>query len=138
MPDSATLPVWDALGKAIDVGANPPAGLSAARFYRNGEVPSKAPLSYFLLGQAPESEAGYYGQAGQEGRYRIHCWADTPSSANRLYQWLRALIHDRRLLLQGHTMIRGSLSKGGEVPDADGKAWQVPAEYLVETLEGLA
>jgi hypothetical protein len=141
VPDTAVLSVWDALGLAIDQGQNPPTGpsnqaiLGSPRFYR-GTAPTTAGLGYFILGQSSEVDTGFYnGQAGQDGRYRIHCWSTTPTHANRLYQWLKRLIHDQRLILQGHGMLRGSLSKLTDQPDADGKAWQVVADYAVESLE---
>lgn len=137
MPDTAVLAVWDAIGAAIDAGTNWPGALGVPRWYRNGEVPVTAPLGYFLLGQAPEGEAGFYnGQAGQSGTYRIHCWATTATNAARLYGWLKSILQDRKLTLAGHVMWQGgALTKHGEQADADGKAWQVPADYDVETLE---
>lgn len=140
MADTAVLSVWDALGQAIDSGVDPPLSptggqvLGNPRFYR-GVAPVSAVLGYFLLGLSTETEAGFYGQPGQQGTYRIHCWSDTPTNANRLYRWLKQQIHDRRLALVDHQMIRGTLTKLTDAPDPDWKAWQVESDYTVQSLE---
>ena len=141
MADTAVLSVWDALGVAIDQGVNPPTKptggqiLGSPRFYR-GVAPVGATLGYFLFGASGETEGAFYQQPGQDGSYRIHCWADTMTNANRLYRWLKQQVHDRILPLTDHTMLRGGLSKLTDQPDQDGKAWQVVAEYTVQSLEG--
>ncbi len=139
---TATLAVWDAVVAAIIAApAGPVDGadadlLNAQRVYRDGEVPETAALSYYLLGIAPESEAGFYnGERGQLGLYRIHCWSTTPTNAARLYQWLKVRLHDQRLLLDGHTQVTGTVSSAGHARDREGRAWQVIANYEVETLE---
>jgi hypothetical protein len=142
MTDTATLAVWDAIAAAITAGIDPPVRLIEDRFYRDGEVPAQTPvdaedqiLSYCLLGQDFEGEAGYINQVGQTSRYVIHCWANTPTNASRLYQWLKRTLHGRRLTLEGHTMAVGiTMTKGGHTPDPDGRAYQVPADLDVETL----
>lgn len=148
---TATLAVWDAVVAVIVAEGVGPVDsqandlLNDDRVYRNGEVPESAANAlidpedgrgYFLIGMAPESEAGFYnGEPGQLGLYRIHCWSRTPTNAERLYQWLKALLHDQRLTLDGHTQILGTVSKGNHSRDPSGKAWQVPANYDVETVE---
>lgn len=140
MADTAVLSVWDALASAIQQGTNPPKGpsgetiLATQRVYR-GAAPSTAALGYFLFGIDPENEAGFYNQRGQSGLYRVHCWATTPTNANRLYQWLKHLVHDVTLPLENHQMLSGKMTKGGAQADTDRKAWQVPADYRVESLE---
>lgn len=140
MADSAVLSVWDALAIAISQGVGVPPKPNGApllgnpRFYRL-TAPADATLGYYLLGQTLESEAGFYGQPGQDGRYRIHCWNDTPTNANRMYRWLKQQLHDRPLPLDDYAMVRGSLIKLGDQSDQDTKAWQVIAEYAVLSLE---
>lgn len=149
MPDSPTGPLWDALGKAIDQGVNPPLDvdgepiLRTPRVYRGrtepdgaGELPSPG---YFLLGMPVETEQGWYnGEAGQDGLFRIHCWASTPDDAQRLYQWVKALIHRVPLAVAGYEPVSGILSKSGPLPDATGGAWQVQASYDTEAKEAAA
>lgn len=143
MTDTATLAVWDAIAGAILGASDPPQCLSDARFYRDGDpalddAPKGADgriLGYFLFGQDFEDEAGFVNQIGQASRYTIHCWANTPANASRLYQWLKRTLHDQRLTLAGNTMAVGiAMSKGGHTWDPDGTAVQVPAALTVETL----
>lgn len=144
MADTAVLSVHDALAAAISQGANPPLGpgpgntqvqiLGSPRFYL-GKAPSTAPLGYYLFGAVSETDQGFYAQPGATGTYRIHCWADSSSNASRLYQWLKRLISGQILVLDGHTMVRGLLSRVTDASDADSTAWQVIADYHVESLE---
>jgi len=149
--DTAVLAQWDALAAVINTGPGMPTGegpkgpvplLSNQRVYRGRATGAPAPgpgSCYFLLGAAPEPNAGYYGegQDGQDGRYRIHCWADTITNANRLYQWLKRLIDGKRLPLEGFTMVEGGeLVKLTDAPDDASSAWQVEAEWHAETIEG--
>ncbi len=140
---TATFTVWDALAAVITgeaVGPQDSDGddlLNTARVYRGMLPPGEEPdLSYFLLGQRSEDEGGYYNRRGHLGTYRVHCWSTTPDNAGRLYAWLHDLVHDERLGLADHDMVvGGKLRWVSEQPDPDGSAWQVIADYVVETVE---
>jgi hypothetical protein len=149
MAETASLAVWDALSAAINQGGASPVGpdgkpiLGTPRVYR-GKVPASRDIvnpttgavqGYFLFGGDPEEDTEYYHEAGEEGVYTIHCWCDTKDNATRLYQWLKRLVHERILALDGHTMISGRMSKGGSIANEGEDAWQVPADYRTETLE---
>lgn len=145
MPDSPTGPLWDALVAVIEAAPSPPVDASGRpiflgpRSYRgraepdeNGSLPGPG---YFLLGMPVETEAGFYHEPGQDGLYRIHCWARTPDDAQRLYQWLKRLLQNVPLAVQGYRPVAGILSKSGPLPDATESAWQVQASYETEAME---
>ena len=143
MADLQALTVWDELVLAIDQGVNPPRGpnneaiLASPRSYR-GVAPPNAPLGYFLLGIALSVPFGYYnGQEGEEGVFRIHPWATTPTNSKKLASWLRGLIHNRQFTLSGHTMLQGRVTSiDGPVTDTEeSTAWQSMVTYTVQSLE---
>lgn len=141
MPDVVAITVWDALVEAINQGMNPPLGpnnsqiLAARRVYR-GTAPPNAPLGYFLLGQVGSFPEGFYAQEGENGTYRIHCWATSPDNAMRLAKWLVELVAGRTLVLDGATLIRGSIvTVDGPFSDPDATAWQMEVRYRAQTLE---
>lgn len=158
MADTATIPLWDALGAAIDAGADPPLdGLGRLildpawpRFYRGrvtadpvtGKLPEPDPVTgqmpgYFLLGLVDLVPGGSYnGETGEAGTATIHCWAATPDDAERLYRWLRGLLHDEPLVVAGFGTVTGQVSKSGPTSDAAGTAYQVTARYAVEPEDG--
>lgn len=150
MADSPTNPFWERLVKLIDAAPSPAfldedgnALLQTPRAYR-GSVPAddqnRYPKpGYFLLGSGPELPGGYYNsQVGVDGRYTVHCWADTQPNANRLYNWLRGLIEAAlgtgSLAVAGHVVGDLSITKGTEAPDPTEGAWQVPMYLDVELL----
>lgn len=143
---SAVGPTWDKLQEVITAAPNPPLTLSGAtilgpkRVYR-GRAPIGAVLGYFLFGTVFEADEGFYMYRGQRATYRIHCWAKTADDAQRMFAWLKGLIHEVRLELTGFAMwIGGELVRvtnlEGE-PDAAGivSTHQVIADWTVETLE---
>lgn len=143
MTSTATIPLWDALGSAIDAGTNPPVTadvipaqiLGSPRFYR-GKVKGTPPPGYFLLGLVNLSPGGEYMAPGEAGTVTIHCWAPTPDEAEKLYRWLHGLVHEQPLYVDGFGTATGQLRKTGPISDATGAAWQVTALYDVEPEDG--
>ena len=138
MSDTATIPLWDALGAAIDAGVDPPQSVSGSqilgdpRFYRMA-VKGTPPPGYYILGLVDLVPGGQYnGETGENVSLTIHCWAPTPDDAEKLYRWLRRLVHLVPLAVQGFGTVTGQLSKSGPKPDATGAAYQVTAIYAVE------
>jgi hypothetical protein len=125
---------WDALAAAIRTGAAPPVALSAARFYRDGQVPSNAPLGYYLLGMVLEDPAGFYDRPGASAVYRIHCWADTSTNALRLYAWLHGLLHDQTVTVEGHAVWECKVRLVGTGRDQSSTAQQAIAEVRMESV----
>jgi len=139
MTSTATIPLWDALGEAIDAGLNPPVTvdlipqpiLGTPRYYR-GKVTGTPPAGYFLLGLVNLAPGGEYMRTGEAATATIHCWATTPDEAEKLYRWLHGLVHEQPLDVTGFGTVTGSLRKTGPIPDATKAAWQVTAIYDVE------
>jgi hypothetical protein len=126
---------WDALAAAITAGAAPPMALSSPRFYRDGAVPSNAPLGYYLLGMVLEDPAGFYDRSlGGSAVYRIHCWADTSTNALRLYAWLFGLLHNVTLTLDGHEVWECKVRLVGTGRDQSSTAQQAIAEVRMESV----
>lgn len=153
MSDTATIPLWDAIGALIDLGESPPVNANGdpileqadpqipgrrwPRFHRgvarNNSKGSAPPPGYFLLGMVNLTPAGgYNGETGEDGTVTVHCWAATPDDAERLYRWLHGLLHDQPIAVSGFGHPFGNLSKSGPTPDASGTAWQVIAVYTVD------
>lgn len=149
---SPTIAIWDAVALAINTGANPPSDLVPGwpRYYfgqvepmtigpNKGKMP---PTGYYIFGMSPESsDDRYNGRRGSIDLMRIHCWGKTPHAAERLYAWLKTLLHGEALSLEGHVITDGgSVSKSGPFagpPGVEGRAdsWQVEANYDVTTGE---
>lgn len=143
MAELVAVPVWDALVTLLLSAPNPPTGknsqplLNADRIYRDGEVPESAELGYILIGTAIQPRGGFYnGQVGRTAMlFRLHCWSDTPTNAERIAAWLTALLDDARLTLDGHTMWQSQVTSLGHQPDANRTAYQIPLNWLVSTLQ---
>lgn len=136
MSDTATIPLWDAIGAVIDTGASPPSFLGSPKFYRGAVKGTPAP-GYFLLGLTTLAPGGSYNQeTGEDGTVTVHCWADTPDNAERLARWLRALLQDQPLVVAGFGTVTGTVSKVGPVSDAAGTAFQSTLIYRVEPEDG--
>lgn len=139
MSESATIPLWDAWGVAIEAGENAPPELLEPRFYR-GAVKGTPSAGYFLFGQviAPNGSL-MNGQDGEDIDGMIHCWAATPDGALKLYRWLKPLLHNVPLAVAGFGLVSGVLSMTGPVPgpivNDKVSGWQVFARYVAEPVE---
>jgi hypothetical protein len=163
MADSPNL--WDAFTAVIKAGPNPPTDASgqpildvplpdgsggtwprvqrgrtrAKRLTVSGESKDVLPPpGYILLAQEFENEAGCYQEPGQDGLYRMTCWANTPDDARRLYRWFKRILQGVALVVEGYQPVAGILSKSGPFPDPDGAAWGVEATYRAEPFEAAA
>jgi hypothetical protein len=136
--NSATIPLWDAWGVAIDAGQAPPADLTQPRFYR-GKVQGTPPPGYYLFGQGiPGAGDLMNGQDGEDGEWTIHCWAATPDGALRLYAWLKGILHNVPLAVVGYGTVAGVVDGAGPTPDAKLTGYQVIARYTAEPIEQAA
>lgn len=133
--------VWDALVLLVMTTVPPTyngsALLAGDRIYRDGEVPSNAPLGYILIGGAVEPAGGFYnGRPGRDDSFfSLHCWHTTPTKALYIANWLTGLLHHRTLTLEGHVMWRSTVQSLNHVADPERRAFQVPLNWTISTLE---
>lgn len=134
MTATATRAIRNAIVAAIETDAALLVLLAGDRVYLR-QAPANAPLPYIVLAAAGERDASRYGQPGHEGDESPRCWGETLWQADAVWEALYPVLHNRRLTVAGHTMVRGKLTRLTDLPDPDRTAWQIVTQYRPVTRE---
>lgn len=88
---------------------------------------------YVILGASREARRSYYGQSGQAGGNRLHCWAEDKVAAATLYGLVAAALRDP-LTVDSLTVLFGTTEYVTDQIDPTTGGVQVVADFRVQTV----
>ena len=133
MTESAVSARREALIAAIKGNVALNAALKGEKVYVRS-VPESSPLPYVLLTQTIELDRGYVMQPGQEGVEDMTLWGLNLVKAQEVYGMLYRVLNKKKIPLNGHLQITGSLSYLSDLPDPSREAHGVVARWRARTL----
>lgn len=134
MTATASIAVRDAIVDAVFADLTLSALLQGERVYLR-QMYANAPLPCIVLAPSGERESSRYGELGHEGDESPRCWGSTLQEAEAVWAALYPVLHNRRLTMPGHRMVRGKLIRLTDLPDPDRQAWQIVTQYRPMTRE---
>lgn len=130
---AAVISVRDAIVAAIMADPTLMGMLAGDKVYLRQAEPN-SPLPYVVLGPVSERDGSRFMQPGHAGLETPTCWGREIGEADRVYVELRRVLHNQRLVLNGHLMRRkGKLIRLTDHPDPEVTAHGVFCSYRVES-----
>lgn len=99
-----------AIAAAVEADVTTAGLLAGAKIY-NGLAPEGSPFNYITLTNFSEAEKNLFNLPGTEGKGTFNIWSKGEGEMDVLtiYEALRALLHNKRLVLSAGRHIRGKL-----------------------------
>lgn len=103
-------PLVVAIAAAVEADVTTAGLLSGAKIY-NGLAPEGSPFNYITLTNFSEAEKNLFNLPGTEGKGTFNIWSKGEGEMDILtiYEALRVLLHNKRLVLSAGRHIRGKL-----------------------------